>query len=219
MTPEELFSNIFKQYWWVFLLPAVLSIFKLLVPKIKGRIGEGLVNLAAKLRLDPEKYHLLHDVTIPSKTGTTQIDHVIVSVFGLFVIETKNYKGWIYANAKDAQWTQVNFRRKHRFQNPLRQNYAHVCALAELLDLPKDHIHGVVCFMGDATFKTPVPEGVFLEGRYVDHIQSFRTELFSKEQVAQWVQRIESGRLARGFNTNRQHVRQLNERHARDERE
>ena len=214
MAPAEIFGNLLKQYWWVFLLPVALSIFKLFVPTIKGRIGEGLVNLAAKLRLDPDVYHLLHDVTIPSKTGTTQIDHVIVSVYGLFVIETKNYKGWIYASAQDAQWTQVHFRQKHRFQNPLRQNYAHVCALSELLGIPKDTIHGVVCFMGDAKFKTPVPEGVFLEGRYVNHIQSFQTELFSKEEVAQLLQRLESGRLERGFKTNRQHVRQLNARHS-----
>ena len=194
------------------LLVAMAIAIKLFAPNIKGRIGEGWVNLAAKLRLDPELYHLLHDVTIPSRNGTTQIDHVIVSVFGLFVIETKNYKGWIYASSQDPQWTQVHFRQKHRFQNPLRQNVAHICALSELLGISKDNIHGVVCFMGEATFKTPVPEGVFLEGRYVNHIQSFRTELFSKEQVAQWVQQIESGRLERGFKTNRQHVRQLNAR-------
>ena len=196
----------------LFLLLAVAIAIKLLAPTIKGKVGEGLVNLAAKLRLDPDVYHLLRDVTIPAKTGTTQIDHVIVSIYGLFVIETKNYKGWIYASAQDPQWTQVHFRQKHRFQNPLRQNYAHVCALSELLGISKTNIHGVVCFMGDAQFKTPVPEGVFLEGRYVNHIQSFRTELFSQEEVTRLLQRLESGRLKRGFKTNRQHVRQLNTR-------
>lgn len=200
------------------LMVAIAIAIKLFAPKIKGRVGEGLVNLAAKLRLDPDVYHLFHDVTIPSLNGTTQIDHVIVSVFGLFVIETKNYKGWIYASAQDPQWSQVHFRQKHRFQNPLRQNYAHICALADLLGISKDKIHGVVCFMGEVIFKTPVPEGVFLEGRYVNHIQSFRTELFSKEQVAQWVQQIESGRLERGFKTNRQHVRQLNTRNTFSDR-
>jgi restriction system protein len=215
MTSENILFNMLiefaKQFWWLILLIIGLKFLKLFMPLIKGKAGEGLVNLAAKLRLDPGVYHLIKDVTIPSKTGTTQIDHVIVSKFGLFVIETKNYKGWIFADAKDAKWTQVHFKQKHRFQNPLRQNYAHICALSELLDLPKDKIIGVVCFMGDAKFKNGVPEGVFLEGRYVTHIESFRTVLFSEDEVADLIQRIESGRLERGFKTNREHVKQLKE--------
>jgi predicted RNA-binding Zn-ribbon protein involved in translation (DUF1610 family) len=216
MTPEETMNNLFagllKQYWWFFLLVLFWPVLKLFMPIIKGKIGEGVVNLAAKLRLDPKVYHLLKDVTIPSKNGTTQIDHVIVSKFGLFVIETKNYRGWIFADAKSPKWTQVNFKQKHRFQNPLRQNYAHICALSELLGCPKDQIHGVVCFMGDAKFKNGVPEGVFLEGRYVNHIESFQTPVFSADEVAGIVRQIESGRLARGFKTNRAHVEQLKSR-------
>lgn len=213
MTSEEmmhnLISGLWKQYWWFFLLAICWPLLKLLVPLIKGKVGEGMVNLAAKLRLDPNVYHLLKDVTIPAKTGTTQIDHVIVSKFGLFVIETKNYKGWIFADAKSSQWTQVYFKQKHRFQNPLRQNYAHICALSDLLGIPKDKIHGVVCFMGDAKFKAGVPDGVFLEGRYVNHIESFQTPVFSEAEVAGLLQQIESGRLERGMKTNRQHVQHL----------
>ena len=213
MTSENILFNMLiefaKQFWWLILLIIGGKILKIFMPKIKGRIGEGVVNLAAKLRLDPNVYHLLKDVTIPSEPGTTQIDHVIVSRFGLFVIETKNYKGWLFADAKDAKWTQVNFKQKHRFQNPLRQNYAHICALSDLLGLPKDKIIGVVCFMGDAKFKTGVPEGVYLEGRYVTHIESFRTVLFSEDEVADLIQRIESGRHERGFKTNRKHVKHL----------
>ena len=210
----DLFAQLLSKYWWMLLIPAIPPLIKMFAPLIKGRIGEGVTNLAAKLRLDPNVYHLIKDVTVPSKTGTTQIDHVIVSKFGLFVIETKNFKGWIFANAKDAKWTQVNFKQKHRFQNPLRQNYAHICALSELLELPKDKIIGVVCFMGDAKFKTEIPSGVFLDGRYVNYVQSFQTPVFSEAEVADMIQKIESGRLERGFKTNRQHIWQLKDRHS-----
>jgi restriction system protein len=118
-----------RQFWWVLLFMFAAGLIKLFAPNIKGKTGEGLVNLAAKLRLDRTVYHLIKDVTIPTKRGTTQVDHIIVSKFGLFVIETKNYKGWIFADAKSAKWTQVHFKQKHQFQNPLRQNYAHICAL------------------------------------------------------------------------------------------
>src|SRR6266542_5098071 len=49
----------------------------------------------------------------------TQVDHILVSSFGVFVIETKDYKGWIFADAKQANWTQVLFRHKFTFQNPI----------------------------------------------------------------------------------------------------
>lgn len=218
MNSENIYVNLLinfaVHFWWVILFMISAGLMKLFAPIIKGKIGEGTVNLAAKLRLDPKVYHLIKDVTVPAKKGTTQIDHVIASRFGLFVIETKNYKGWIFADAKSAKWTQVNFKKKNCFQNPLRQNYAHICALSELLDLPKERFHGIVCFMGDAKFKTKVPDGVFLGGRYITHIKSFKTPVFSDAEVAHLIQRIESGRLVRGFKTNRTHVQQLRTRHS-----
>jgi hypothetical protein len=57
----------------------------------------------------------LHDITIPSVKGkTTQIDHVVVSEYGVFVIETKNYTGWIVGDEKSDYWTQVIYKRKER---------------------------------------------------------------------------------------------------------
>lgn len=183
-----------------------VSVFK---AKIKGRIGEGVVNLAAKGRLDSSKYKLLYDVTIPKKGGTTQIDHIVLSRFGIFVIETKNYSGWIYGNAKQRKWTQVCYKKKNSFQNPLHQNNGHIRALMALLGVPKEVFHNVVCFIGDATFKTAVPEGVFLGGRYVSYIQSFNNPVFSDVQVEAIKTALETGRMPRGLITDIKHVQHL----------
>ncbi len=216
MSSENALTDMFilmaKQYWWIFLILIFAPLLKMFMPVIKGRIGEGVVNLAAKLRLDSNIYHVIKDVTIPSKNGTTQIDHVIVSKFGVFVIETKNWSGWIWGKENDRTWTQKTHGKTSAPQNPLRQNDGHVCALSDLLDLPKDKIHGVVCFMGDAEFKNGVPEGVFLEGHCINHIESFRNEVFTTEEVSALTHEIESGRLKRGFKTDRQHVQQLKSR-------
>ena len=61
-----------------------------------------------------------------SNCAATQIDHIVISQWGIFVIETKTYSGWVFGDAKSAQWTVSHFRRKDRFQNPLRQNYKHI---------------------------------------------------------------------------------------------
>jgi len=85
------FGTLFSTYWW--LIPLLFFITFLKTPFMKGVFGELIVNLAAKFFLDKEKYHLFKNVTLPTEDGTTQIDHVIVSRYGIFVIETKNMKG------------------------------------------------------------------------------------------------------------------------------
>ena len=60
--------------------------FKDLISGFKGMVGEGIVNFSAKLELDKEKYHLIKNITLPTKDGSAQIDYIIVSIYGIFVI-------------------------------------------------------------------------------------------------------------------------------------
>jgi hypothetical protein len=90
---------------------------------------------------------------------TTQIDHVVVSNYGIFVIETKNYKGWILGKEKDEYWTQNIYGRKNKFKNPIRQNYGHIKALEKLLDSFKEiPIISIVAFCGGCELKVKVNE-------------------------------------------------------------
>jgi restriction system protein len=108
-------------------------------------------------------YHHFRNIILPTtKRGTTEIDHLIVSPFGLFVIENKNRSGWIFGEEFAKSWTSVNFKRKYQFQNPLHQNFGHVKALEELLGIDVSKIHQAVVFRGRFKFKTPVPKNVFL---------------------------------------------------------
>ncbi|MEX1201582.1 MAG: nuclease-related domain-containing protein [Methylophaga sp.] len=101
----------------------------------KGISGEFIINVFARWKLDRNVYHLIKNVTLPTEDGTTQIDHIIVSVFGVFVVETKNLRGWIYGSPKQNMWTQKIYRNTYRFQNPLHQNYKHTKTLQTLLNL------------------------------------------------------------------------------------
>jgi len=132
----------------------------------KGWLGESIVNRMCVTQLDPEHYRTLGDIYLPRPDGmgTTQIDHIVISQFGIFVIETKNYKGWIFGHEKQPQWTQQIYKAKHRFQNPLHQNSLHVKALELFLDLPDHYFHSVVMFIGDCQFKTQLPGNVLSRG-------------------------------------------------------
>ena len=157
---------------------------------------------------------LLNHITLRLKDGTTQVDHILVSRFGVFVIETKDYKGWIFADAKDRYWTQVLYRCKFRFQNPIRQNYKHICAVRELLDfLEPDAVHSVVVFTGEAVFKTDVPNGVFTLPEFLAYVESHRSEVMSVNRAQFCVGRLEATRLAITHTTDIDHVLELRRRH------
>lgn len=175
--------------------------------------SEALVSRVTRMNFGPPDYHLMNHITIQMKDGTTQIDHILVSRFGVFVIETKNYTGWIFANAEQKYWTQVLFRLKFRFQNPIHQNFRHVRAVQDLLDfLPPAAIKSVVVFTGDAVFKTEIPQGVFSISGFVDHLRDQTDEVMSLNRVQFCVGRLETARLAISRETDVEHVRSLERR-------
>ncbi|MFM4649006.1 nuclease-related domain-containing protein [Aeromonas bivalvium] len=198
------------QLWY--LLPLLLLATLVKSPWFKGMIGEWFINVSIRLFLDQRDYHLLKDVTLPIPQGATQIDHVIVSRFGIFVIETKNMKGWIFGNPAHKSWTQQIYRRKHSFQNPLHQNHLHMMTLKSLLGLADHQLHSVIYFIGDCTFKTPMPDNVMNRG-LIRHIKGKTTQVLTPAEVTQVVETIQQGRLAANWQTHRQHVAQLKARH------
>lgn len=199
------------QLWY--LLPLLLIATLIKTPRFKGMVGEAFINLGIRLFLDQREYHLLKDVTLPTPQGTTQIDHVIVSRFGLFVIETKNIKGWIFGNPAHKSWTQQLYRRRHTFQNPLHQNYLHLMTLKSLLGLADHQLHSIIYFIGDCTFKTPMPDNVMNHG-LIRNIKSKTTQVLTPAEVTRVIDTIQRGRLAANWQTHKQHVAQLKARHS-----
>ena len=177
----------------------------------KGVLGEWQVNLLIKFFLDKNDYHLIKNVTLPTDDGTTQIDHIIVSKYGIFVVETKNMKGWIFGNENQKQWTQQIYKHKSKFQNPLHQNYKHVKTLEACLNAKNNSILSVIIFIGDSTFKTKMPENVRFARGGIEYIKSKTDIVFNGNEITKIIEQIESGRLERNFKTNRQHVKHVRE--------
>jgi hypothetical protein len=101
---------------------------------VKGAIGEGLTRLFTS-GLNNEDFYKIHDLMIKRNDGeTSQIDHLFISQYGIFVIETKNYQGWIFGNEKDKYWTQTIYQHKEKMYNPIWQNKGHIKALKEVLE-------------------------------------------------------------------------------------
>jgi restriction system protein len=204
---NQMFSQIISAYWWIIPLAFLIAFLK--SPFMKGVFGELLVNLAAKFFLDKKVYTLFKNVTLPTADGTTQIDHVIVSRYGVFVIETKNMKGWIFGSAQQKLWTQKIYRYTSKFQNPLHQNYKHTETLRSALELEQDKVFSVVVFVGDSTFKTAMPDNVVYGMGYIRFIKNKTQIILSDSEVWAICAKIQSGRLKPSIKTHVDHVKHV----------
>lgn len=176
-------------------------------PRFKGWAGEQRVQRLIRQRLNPLIYVDLHNVTLPTADGgSTQIDHLIFSPYGLFVLETKNFQGWIFGTEKQREWTQQIFKKRSKFQNPLRQNYKHIKTLQELLGMESAHVHSVIAFVGDCEFKTEMPPQVTRGDGFAAYIQSFDQAVWSPEQMQMWLDKLDEVKLQPGRATDKRHV-------------
>ncbi|MCT4779941.1 MULTISPECIES: nuclease-related domain-containing protein [Exiguobacterium] len=66
--------------------------------------------------------------------GLTEIDITFIHESGIYVLESKNYSGWIFGKEADRQWTQMfKNRYKQRFYNPIKQNEQHLKSMEQFL--------------------------------------------------------------------------------------
>lgn len=120
--------------------------------KIVGWFGE-LWTKQSLMLLSRKTYKVLHNIMIDINGVTHQIDHIVVSPYGIFVIETKQYNGYITGNKYDKKWVRHLGKKKIYYENPIRQNYGHVLALCELLKLDESKVFNIVCIPSNAKLK------------------------------------------------------------------
>lgn len=177
---------------------------------LKGWLGEKITQVGMWAFLDQNEYRRYNDVMLKTENGTTQIDHIILSKYGLFVIETKNYQGWIFGSASQKEWTQTVYGNKNRFQNPVHQNYRHTKALASHLKIDHTLIRPIIWFIGDVTFKTALPPNV-LAGGLIPYIKEFKSIVFTGIEIERLDALLYSCKVDASM-TSRDHVAQLRER-------
>ncbi|MEQ2525148.1 nuclease-related domain-containing protein [Bacillaceae bacterium CLA-AA-H227] len=147
-----MFGNLFKSKKAPEVLPKKLE----KKPKVKntriGDIGEYKINI--QLDQLPKTFKYLSDVMLgndKSKSGYSQIDHLIFTPYAIFVIETKNYTGTIYGDRDRAKWS---LNGKFQFMNPFHQNIGHIKAVQALLPSTKDaDFISMISFNRRSTFK------------------------------------------------------------------
>ena len=191
--------------------------------KQKGKRGE--MRVSAILSQLSAEYTILNDLVFRTEKGTTQIDHLVVSKYGIFTIETKNYRGEIYGDDNRKEWTQLivtevtyakkwwktyTYVTKNRFYNPVKQSVGHAFRIKELLSVfPHVKIVPIVVFTGDAILSYVESKNhVVYEENLLDVIDGYKTTYLTDNDV-QAVLAILTGNNIRETVSDRQHVKNL----------
>ncbi|MEL6672807.1 MAG: NERD domain-containing protein [Bacteroidota bacterium] len=194
----------------VILLIALLFLIAFFASEILGYIGEKKVAFRLWF-LSSKRFKVIHNILLPYEDKSSQIDHVVVSLYGIFVIETKNYRGWIHGHEKSEYWTQTFYKSKTKFRNPVSQNKGHVRALKQVLNNYPDLIYyPIVVFSGRAELKnvyTEVP--VIYKSRLLRTIRRKKgNEILTIEEVDQIIKQLKHARI-KGRKGRKKHIRQI----------
>lgn len=155
-----------------------------------GKRGEekvaGILN-----RLPSDEYITINNVLCQKRRKSTQIDHVVVSPYGIFVIETKNYTGWILGGENSDQWIKNMYGHKYYFYNPIKQNKTHISELQKVLNLPADDFISIIAFSKDAEIKVHTSQNVVNFKKIPSIILSYSQIKFTSQEVLQIATRIQ----------------------------
>lgn len=221
--------------------------------EVSGMYGEFTV--ASVFKSLPEEYHVMNNILLqkgikyriyePEKYGqspfrivmkngrayeevkqSTQLDHIIVSPYGIFIIETKNHKGMIFGDMQSKVWTQVlcgengwrayGGRSHFTFLNPVLQNQTHIKTLAQQLKCPLNNIAGLIVFTNpESDLSNVACNCCFKIDTLYDAIVSFTNILWSPSNTIKVIKAIESIDTT-SYTASKEHetyVKDMNRRH------
>jgi hypothetical protein len=180
---------------WFWIVPLVLLIVFIASPRFRGDIAETRVRRILAAGLEKNRYTIFNDVTIPSSGGTTHIDHIVVSRFGIFVIESQHARGWVSGAEFQERWKQYHLRRFTRFDNPMHRNALQLQALENLLRIPASKLHPVVVMVGQKGFKTAMPGNLLQPEKLIAYMRKKAHHILDGDQADRMLKAIEDARI------------------------
>lgn len=154
------------------LLIIIGTILKLVYPKFKGYVGEEVAN--RELNKLGDNYKVLNDIMVYSDNKTHQIDHIVVSKYGVYVIEMKNYGGTIKGKEKDDEWIQNIGTKTNKLKNPIKQNHGHILSLKDVTKEKENIFIPIVCFGNNVELKLDVTSKAVLLKNLNKTVKSYR---------------------------------------------
>jgi hypothetical protein len=180
----------------LWILPLLLLIFFLSSPRFRGDIAETRVRRILATGLERNRFTIFDNVVLPVGGGTTCIDHLVVSRFGIFVIHSVYVRGWISGTRVQERWRRQSLGHSARFENPLHRSQSQVEALQRLTGYPVSIFEALVVLVGLKGFKRPPPEQVITAETLLARLRRKTQPVMSAEQAEQAIRTIVEGRLS-----------------------
>ena len=152
----------------------------------RGERGENKVAQILGETVIGQQY-VINDLLFCNKSGQScQIDHVFINKSGIWVIETKNFSGYIFGEENQREWTQVlaNGNVKHKFYSPVKQNATHIYHLSKYLNV-KNVFQNVVVFLSHADISNVAADNVYLVDE-LEIIKNKNTDVFLTAQKMEY---------------------------------
>lgn len=180
---------------WFWIVPLALLIIYLFSPRFRGDIAESRVRRILAAGLEKSRYTVLDDVTIPSNGGTAHIDHIVVSKYGIFVIESQYAQGQVSGGEFQERWKQQHFGRSSQLDNPMHRNALQVEALARLLGVPASRFIPIVVMAGQKDFRTEMPENLLEPEKLIRYMRKKAQQRLESDQASRVLKQIGDARI------------------------
>ena len=181
--------------------------FRVFQPKIKGYLGEKSIAVVLSF-LPSDEYKIINDILIKSNDRTIQVDHLVISIYGIFVIETKNYKGWITGSDNSEYWTKNMSGNKYKFYNPIRQNKAHISALSRKLGLSVNKFIPIIVFSNRADLRINTAYNVIYISQINRLIKEYTDIKFQENDIQKLYDKISQLNIV-SPETRKQHISEV----------
>jgi hypothetical protein len=179
---------VYLHFLWI--TPLVLLIVYLSSPRFRGEIAETRVRRLLASGLEKSRYTVLNNVDIPFSGGSLHLDHIVVSRFGLFVIESEYVRGKVSGGEFQERWKASRFGRSTRFDNPVHRNAVQVQALQKLLKMPASKFHPITVLVGHSSAENSMPVSVVPAENLVAWIRKNNRQIIEGEQADELIRTI-----------------------------
>lgn len=181
----------------LWIAPLVLIIGFLASPRFRGDIAESRTRRILSNGLEKSRYTILNDVELPAGGGTVHVDHIVVSRFGVFLIESFYAGGTVSGGEFQDRWKQEHWGRARRIENPMHQNAVQAETLGHLLGMPQSKIHRVVVLTGHKGMKAEAPDHLVPAEQLIRYIRKKGTHVLEPEQADRALKAVEEARVNR----------------------
>lgn len=169
----------FQDYWFLWVALALIIVVGLVLYRHRGWAEKSALS-SAMGTLSNNEYAVIDNLGLPSDKGVTTIERTIVSVFGIFVVETLDFKGRINGEEDEPIWTNIDFGNETTFDNPVMRNEAALGVLSQTLaEYPEVPFISLVAFPSRDTLNVKSTVHVTDISKVMDIIRSYDKQILT----------------------------------------